>query len=93
MKMWAIFLDRDGVINDRIVGGYVRNWTEFDFLEGVLDAMPILARKFDYIFVATNQQGIAKGLMTVEQLEKVHAQMLEEIAKCNVTIDKVYYCS
>jgi D-glycero-D-manno-heptose 1,7-bisphosphate phosphatase len=93
MKMWTLFLDRDGVINDRIVGGYVRNWGEFDFLQGVLDAMPILARKFNHILVVTNQQGIAKGLMTKEQLEKVHVQLLEEVAKYNVTIDKVYYCS
>ena len=92
MKNWALFLDRDGVINDRIVGGYVRNWAEFVFLEGVLEAMPILARKFNHIFVVTNQQGIAKGLMTEKDLELLHTKMLHEIAQSGGKIDKVYYC-
>ncbi|MBL4650197.1 MAG: HAD-IIIA family hydrolase [Aureispira sp.] len=93
MKRWTLFLDRDGVINDRIVGNYVRNWTEFEFMEGVLEAMPILARKFDCIVVVTNQQGIAKGLMTEDALNKVHASMLEEIKKRGGRIDKVYFCA
>lgn len=86
-------MDRDGVINDRIVGAYVRNWSEFEFLEGVLEAMPILARKFDCIVVVTNQQGIAKGLMTEEDLNKVHFSMVEAIEKRGGRIDKVYFCA
>lgn len=93
MKKWTLFLDRDGVINDRIVGNYVRNWTEFEFMKGVLEAMPILARKFDCIVVVTNQQGIAKGIMTEDALNKVHAKMLEEIEKKGGRIDKVYFCA
>jgi D-glycero-D-manno-heptose 1,7-bisphosphate phosphatase len=93
MKRWTLFLDRDGVINDRIVGNYVRNWAEFEFLEGVLEAMPILARKFDCIVIVTNQQGIAKGLMTEDDLNKVHARMLEEIEKEGGRIDNVYFCA
>lgn len=93
MKKWTLFLDRDGVINNRIVGSYVRNWSEFEFLKGVLKAMPILARKFDCIVVVTNQQGIAKGIMTTEALNKVHAKMLEEVEKVEGRIDKVYFCA
>jgi histidinol-phosphate phosphatase family protein len=93
MKKWTLFLDRDGVINDRIVGSYVRNWSEFEFLDGVLEAMPILARKFDCIVVVTNQQGIAKGVMTEADLNKVHARMLEEIEKKGGRIDQVYFCA
>ena len=36
---WTLFLDRDGVINKRIIDGYVRDWSEFEFLPGVLDAL------------------------------------------------------
>lgn len=92
MNKWTLFLDRDGVINDRIVGSYVRNWSEFEFLAGVLEVMPILARKFDCIVVVTNQQGIAKGIMSTEDLNKVHTKMLEEIEKVGGRIDKVYFC-
>lgn len=93
MKKWTLFLDRDGVINERIVGGYVRKWAEFNFLDGVLEALPILARKFDCIVVVTNQQGIAKGVMTDEDLNRIHANMLEEVTINGGRIDKIYYCS
>jgi D-glycero-D-manno-heptose 1,7-bisphosphate phosphatase len=93
MKKWTLFLDRDGVINNRIVGGYVRNWSEFEFLPGVLEALPILARKFDCIVVVTNQQGIAKGLMTEAALKKVHGSMVEVIRKNGGRIDQVYFCA
>lgn len=92
MKNWTLFLDRDGVINERIEGDYVRKWEEFVFGEGVLEAMPILARKFNRIVVVTNQQGIAKGLMTAQDLEEVHQQMLTVIQENQGYIDKVYYC-
>ncbi|MCH2022822.1 MAG: HAD-IIIA family hydrolase [Saprospiraceae bacterium] len=92
MTKKTLFLDRDGVINKRIVGGYVKNWEQFNFLAGVLEAMPLLARKFDYCFVVTNQQGIGKGLMTVLDLETVHNNMLFEITKKQGLINKVYFC-
>lgn len=88
----TLFLDRDGVINERIPGDYVRNWDEFTFLDGVLEALNILARKFNRIVVVTNQQGIAKGLMTEEDLNKVHEQMVLEIQQSGGKIDKVYFC-
>ena len=92
MSEWTLFLDRDGVLNKRIVGSYVRNWSEFEFLDGVLEAMPILARKFKYIFVVTNQQGIAKGIMTAEDLELVHQQMQLEVEAQGGRFDAIYYC-
>lgn len=92
MDNWTLFLDRDGVLNDRIVGGYVRNWQEFSFLDGVLEAMPILARKFKTIVIVTNQQGIAKGLMTEDDLKLVHQEMCAVIEASGGRIDKVYYC-
>src|SRR5688572_23731927 len=88
----TLFLDRDGVINERIPGDYVKNWDEFIFLDGVLEALNILARKFNRIVVVTNQQGIAKGLMTEEDLNKVHQRMVLEIQESGGKIDKVYFC-
>ena len=43
---WTLFLDRDGVINRRIVDGYVTRWEEFEFLPGVLDAICVFAERF-----------------------------------------------
>ena len=58
---WSLFLDRDGVINTRIHGGYVQRWEQFQFLPGVGDALKILATKFNRIIVVSNQQGIHSG--------------------------------
>jgi len=67
---WSLFLDRDGVINKRLPDEYVKHPDEFEFEAGVTEAMAILAGFFNPIIVVTNQQGIGKGLMTVDQLEK-----------------------
>lgn len=88
----TLFLDRDGVINQRIVGDYVRNRSEFVFLEGALQALVDLARKFDYIVVVTNQQGIAKGRMTEADLQDVHDYMVAQVEAAGGRLDGVYYC-
>ena len=59
---WTLFLDRDGVINVEKNEDYIRNWDEFTFYNESLLALPILARKFKTIVIATNQKGIGKGL-------------------------------
>jgi histidinol-phosphate phosphatase family protein len=76
---WTLFLDRDGVINERILGGYVTNLSEFHFKEKVLESLGNLTRKFKYVFVVTNQQGVALGKMTQMQLDDIHEFMVNEI--------------
>lgn len=90
-KSWTLFLDRDGVINERIVGGYVKKVEEFIFLDGVLEAIKKLSKIFGRIVVVTNQQGIGKGLMSKEDLKKVHDYMLSEVEKAGGRIDNVYF--
>ena len=89
---WTLFLDRDGVINRRIVDGYVTRWEEFEFLPGVLEAIKILAERFKYIFVITNQQGVGKGLMTMEQVDDIHDKMCTEIEAHGGLIDGILVC-
>jgi len=89
---WTLFLDRDGVINRRIVDDYVKRWEDFEFLPGVLESFPIFAINFKRIFIVTNQQGIGKGLMTNEAVEEVHRKMKTEIELMNCPIDAIYYC-
>lgn len=90
-KNWTLFLDRDGVINKRLSGDYVKNIEEFEFLEGVKECLPMLNKIFDRIIVVTNQQGIGKGIMTEYDLYKVHQFMLFEIEKSGGKIDAVYF--
>lgn len=89
---WTLFLDRDGTINKRLPGDYIRSWHQFDFLPQVMDAMQIFTKFFKYIFVVTNQQGIGKELMTHEELHQLHERMLEEFNMNFIFVDEIYYC-
>jgi histidinol-phosphate phosphatase family protein len=91
-KNWTLFLDRDGVINKRIIGDYVKTIDEFEFLDGVVDAITVFNKYFQRIIVVTNQQGIGKGLMTEDDLKKVHNFLIENVEKCGGKINKIYFC-
>ena len=89
-ETWTLFLDRDGVINKRIMGEYVTNLTEFHFNEKVLDSIGSLTAKFKYVFVVTNQQGVALGKMTDENLNEIHNYMVSEIQRVGGKITQVF---
>lgn len=89
---WTLFLDRDGVINRRIPDDYVKTIDEFEFLPGVMEALLQFSQVFPRIVVVTNQQGIAKGIMTEEDLQLIHAHFLEEVERTGARIDKIYFC-
>ncbi len=91
-KEWTLFLDRDGVINRRLVDDYVKTWDDFKFLDGVLEAMKIFNQSFGKIVVVTNQQGVGKGLMKVQTLEEIHMRMTSEVENAGGRIDKIYFC-
>ncbi|MCH2231994.1 MAG: HAD-IIIA family hydrolase [Crocinitomicaceae bacterium] len=88
---WTLFLDRDGVINKRVFGGYITQVTEFHFLEGARDAIATLSNIFHLTFVVTNQQGIGKGLMTERNLLEIHAYMCDQIHMKGGRINKCYF--
>lgn len=87
-----LFLDRDGVINNEIKDGYVLHTNMFQFSEGVLAAMPLLAKHFERIFIVTNQRCIGRGLLTTAGLQEIHDYMLTAITQHGGRIDKIYFC-
>lgn len=89
----TLLLDRDGTINVHIIGDYVRNWNDFEFIPGALDALAKFAKHFRHIFIVTNQRGISKGRYTDKDLADIHERMCKEISKHGGRIDKIYYCS
>ncbi len=89
---WTLFLDRDGVLNHQKEGSYIFTWDEFIFYDGVLQAMQFFATHFKYIFIVTNQRGVGKGLMTVEDLHTIHRNMQTSIELAGGRIDGIYYC-
>lgn len=89
-KEWTLFLDRDGVINKKIDGDYVKNVEEFEFLPNAIDTIVECSKVFGKIIVVTNQQGIGKGIMTNRDLEKVHLHMKQKIEEKGGKIDAIY---
>lgn len=89
---WTLFLDRDGVINERLPGAYVKHPDEFTFLPGAIEAIVSMNRLFGTTLVVTNQQGIGKGLMTAADLHVVHEEMQASVKAAGGNFDAIFYC-
>ncbi len=88
-KSRALFLDRDGVINeDR---DYVHTRDEFIFLPGIFSLCRKAVTKGYLIIVATNQSGIERGYYTEEEFLDLTRWMTEQFAQNEIHISKVYY--
>lgn len=89
----AVFLDRDGVINQKMPEGqYVTKWEQFLFLPGVFDAIGLLNENGYLVVVVTNQRCVAKGIISEDELEEIHHKMILEIKAHGGRVDKIYYC-
>jgi D-glycero-D-manno-heptose 1,7-bisphosphate phosphatase len=89
----CVFLDRDGVINEKAPEhDYIRSWSQFRFLPNIADWIRIF-NALDYlVIVVTNQRGIARGLMSREAVDEIHANMIGELARAGARIDDVFVC-
>lgn len=92
-KSWTLFLDRDGVINRKRDNDYVKNWSEFSFIDGAVEAISKMSEIFGLVIVVTNQRGIGRGKMSLDHLNSIHENMLDSINAGNGKIDKIYFCS
>lgn len=88
---WTLFLDRDGVVNVRLMDDYVKNTNEFQLLPGVAKSLAKVRPLFKRIVVVTNQQGIGKGLMTERNLFDIHSYCSELLEKDGAFIDAYYF--
>ncbi len=86
----ALFLDRDGIINEDY--GYVSTTEQFKFIDGIFELCR-LARTHDYlIIIITNQSGIARGFYTLSDFLKLNEWMLDQFAAANIVVTATYYC-
>lgn len=90
MKSKAVFFDRDGVLNVDVA--YLYKIEDLRWIEGAREAVAYLTQQGYKIFIVTNQSGIARGYYTVEQMERLHSYMQQEIAAYGGRIDRIYYC-
>jgi D-glycero-D-manno-heptose 1,7-bisphosphate phosphatase len=86
----ALFLDRDGVLNaDR---GYVSRVEDFEWIDGAAETIAAFNARGWWVFVVTNQSGIAQGFYTEDDMQKLHAWMTAELAEKGARIDRIYHC-
>jgi D-glycero-D-manno-heptose 1,7-bisphosphate phosphatase len=86
----AAFLDRDGVLNvDR---GYTHRPDDLEMIPGAAEAVRLLNEAGYYVFVVTNQSGVARGFYPEAAIDQVHKHMQGILKKEGAHIDAFYYC-
>lgn len=89
-KQKAIFIDRDGTINKYV--GFLKTIDEFELLPGVTEAIKGINSSGYLAIVVTNQPVIARGEVSVEELEEIHRKMETLLGKEGAYVDEIYYC-
>lgn len=89
-KQKAVFLDRDGTINKYV--GFLRDIDEFELLPGVAEAVKLINASGYLAIVVTNQPVIARGEVTVPQLQEIHNKMETLLGTEGAYLDAIYYC-
>lgn len=90
MRRPAIFLDRDGVINENLPG-HVCRWEDFRFLPGTLDALRELGTSIPIVII-TNQGAIGRQLVSQDTVELIHRRMVSQIRAAGGNIAGILYC-
>lgn len=89
----TVILDRDGVLNRKLPrASYVRNWGEWEWLSGALEALRLFRDAGYRVIVVSNQAGINRGAMTHSDLAMVHDRMNVEVERAGGRIDRIYIC-
>lgn len=86
----AIFLDRDGVIN--IDKAYVYRIEDFEFCEGVFEALSHFQKLGYLLIIVTNQSGIGRGYYSEEDFQTLSAWMRNEFLEAHIKLDAIYHC-
>jgi D-glycero-D-manno-heptose 1,7-bisphosphate phosphatase len=89
----TVILDRDGVLNEKPARAhYVRDWSEFVWLPGALDALRLLNENDYRIIIVSNQAGIARGAMSATALAELHSRMEQAVETAGGAIAAIYTC-
>ena len=86
----AIFFDRDGVLNKDV--GYAHLPEEIEWVEGAREIIGELTQEGYLILVVTNQSGVARGMYTEEDVQRLHDWMNQEFAQQGGHVEEFFYC-
>ena len=90
MKQPAVFVDRDGTINEQM--GYINHLSRFRILPGVPQAVRMLNRHGFLVLVVTNQSGVARGYYPLDLVKTLHQLLITRIREKNGNIDGIFFC-
>ncbi len=86
----AVLLDRDGTINPDSTG-YIHHPDQFELYPYSIESIKKLHELGFYVFIVTNQSGIARGLFTANEVDAVHAKLKELLHEGQTYVDSIYY--
>ncbi|AMV72652.1 D-glycero-beta-D-manno-heptose 1,7-bisphosphate 7-phosphatase [Desulfuromonas carbonis] len=86
----AVFLDRDGTLN--VEKDYLYRVEDFEFIPGAVNALRRLKAAGFLLFIVTNQSGVARGYFTLEDVERLHHHVQQELVRQGTAIDAFYVC-
>ncbi|MFT7387844.1 MAG: D-glycero-D-manno-heptose 1,7-bisphosphate phosphatase [Candidatus Endobugula sp.] len=89
--MKPLFISRDGVINERKEGG-INQRSHISFVDGSLDALAALSKKGFTVIIVTFQPGLSKGLLDLDEMEAMHAMIIDRVETRGGEIEGVFYC-
>src|ERR1700681_62683 len=88
----CVMLDRDGVINERVIDGYVLDWADFRWRPEALKALSLLSVAGARLIVASNQSCVGRGLLSRDGLTSIMEQMRLHLARRNINLAAWYCC-
>lgn len=90
MKKPAVFMDRDGTVNEQM--GYINHLDRFVLLPGAGEAIRLLNDAGYLAIIVSNQSGVARGYFPMDLVHRVHDKMTSLIKKEMATLDGIYFC-
>jgi D-glycero-D-manno-heptose 1,7-bisphosphate phosphatase len=90
VKRPAVFIDRDGTINEQM--GYINHISRFILLPGTIEGLRLLNRQLYLTIIVSNQSGVARGYFPIELVDQIHAHMRSLLEKEGAHIDGIFFC-
>ena len=87
---YTIFLDRDGTLNPD--PGYIRSSDQYELFPGVPQALARLKQAGARLIVVTNQSGVARGLLSLDDLDAIHQKLRRLLHEAGASLDAIYFC-
>ena len=92
IKRKCVFFDRDGIVNISPGPGYVESWQDFHLMSEFVVSARIAAAKGYAVAIATNQRGVARGIMAQEALDEIHAKLRGALSAAGISLLGIFCC-